>query len=162
MHEPVIEQVLNGDHGVIGQEPPVYDPIPALSDDVLLGEPAGGILQFPQRVPVPPPQMRHLRRAPTPHRRRSPLRRPPALSAGSPRRRKRWRSRRRSRWPVVLGQHHAVVRLAADVDLDFGGGGGGGGGGWGLVAMVLVEDDLGDVLGDRRGGILEVKLEGLP
>lgn len=51
---PAVEHILDGDEGVIGQLPEVHDTVASLPDHILLGEPAGGLLQLPQRIPTPP------------------------------------------------------------------------------------------------------------
>lgn len=58
----------------------VDDAVAALADHLLVGEHAGGVLQLLERVPVPPPEVGHLRdpRLPAPAA---------ALAAGAPRRR---------------------------------------------------------------------------
>lgn len=75
---PIIQQILHRDLRIIRQHATVDDPIPAFSDHILVGQPVRRILQLPQRVPMPPPKMRHLRR-PSCHRRRVRRRRRPAL-----------------------------------------------------------------------------------
>ncbi|KAF7139233.1 hypothetical protein RHSIM_Rhsim07G0196400 [Rhododendron simsii] len=45
--------------------PSVHYPIPAFTDDVLVGQPISRLLKLPQRVPPAPPQMRHLRHRPS-------------------------------------------------------------------------------------------------
>ena len=57
---PVVVQILNGDGGGVPEHAPVDHPVAALPEHVLGGEPAGGLLQLPSRVPAAPPAPRRL------------------------------------------------------------------------------------------------------
>jgi hypothetical protein len=57
---PVVQEVLDGDLVAVGEDAAVDDAVAALPDDVLGCEGGGGLLQLPERVPVPPPEVRHL------------------------------------------------------------------------------------------------------
>jgi hypothetical protein len=129
----------------------VHDPVPALADHILLGEPAGGLLQLTEREPVAPPEVRDLRHpraaAGAPRRGAVPL--APAASRGrhaaAGRLPRRWpvlRRRRRRRRSLRLRLRHGLGELHR--------------------GLLLAADDLLDVLGWRvRGLLLQVLLEQL-
>jgi hypothetical protein len=150
---PIIEQVLDGDQSGVVQGALVHDPVPALADHILLGEPAGGLLQLTEREPVAPPEVRDLRQpraaAGAPRRGAVPL--APAASRG----RHAAAGRLPRRWPVLRRRRRRSLRLRLRHGLGELHRGRG---------LLLAADDLLDVLGGRgrgRGLLLQVLLEQL-
>jgi hypothetical protein len=153
---PIIEQVLDSDHGGVVQRAPVHDPVAALPDHILLGEPVRGLLQLTEREPVAPPEVRDLRRprgapgtprsgpvplAPAARRGRHAAARRFPRGWGRNHRRLRPMLRRRRHWRLCFRELHRGLRRRL------------------RLLLLLAADDLLDILGRR--GLLQVLLEQL-
>uniref|UniRef100_A0A7C9CLH3 Uncharacterized protein n=1 Tax=Opuntia streptacantha TaxID=393608 RepID=A0A7C9CLH3_OPUST len=103
---PVIQEIFDGNHRIIPQNPTINNAIATFSNHILIRQEIGRQFQLSQCIPPSPPQVRHLR---TPIRRRI----APIITTVRP----------YSTLPTV-GEHHPVLRLSYfDLDIRRGGNG---------------------------------------